>query len=164
VRAIPLLRKILGALFAILGTYYCVHSAATLVRLPRVTTRWVQASGDPDFKYDYGLFLMLIAIGAVAVATFGLRSAVKGVAAARGQRQSWLALALGAPILHTFWLLFRIIGTGELGRAAQATAIRYDEIRFTSTCLAYVAMWILMRERKTRRSSAPDLSPELTTN
>ena len=150
------LRKLLGGLLAMLGAYYCVLSLLTLVRLPSVTTRWIQASGDPDFKYDYGLFLMLIATGAVLVGVFGLRTAVKGAAAVRGRQQSWLALAIGAPILHAFWLLYRVIGTGELDRAAQTTAIRHDEIQYVTVCLAYVAMWILMR--RPTDSTSPDPS------
>jgi hypothetical protein len=66
-----IIRKTLGALFAILGTYYWILSVLTLATLPSVTMRWVQRSGDPDFKYDYGIFTVLIAVGAVVVGAFG---------------------------------------------------------------------------------------------
>jgi hypothetical protein len=160
------LRKVLGALLAMLGAYYCVLSLFTLARLPAVTTRWVQASGDPDFKYDYGLFLMLIGSGAVWAGIFGLRSASKGVAAARGQRESWLALAIGAPFLHWFWFLFRLVGTGQLDRTAASAATRYHAARFAIICLAYLAMWLVMRRPRGRTSpdqAAPaPSSPALT--
>jgi hypothetical protein len=142
-----IIRRTLGGLFALLGMYYCVLSILTLARLPSVTTRWVQRSGDPDFKYDYQMFMLWIAIGAVLVGAFGGASAVKGVAAARGARDSWVALAFGAPLLHWFWFLYRIVGNGVLDRAAHASALRQDELRFGAICLAYLVMWIIMRPR-----------------
>ena len=63
-----LIRKMLGALFAVLGTYYCALAGFTLLRLPSVTRQWIEQSGDPDFHYDYSLFMMLTALGAALVA------------------------------------------------------------------------------------------------
>jgi hypothetical protein len=142
-----IIRRTLGGLFALLGLYYCVLSALTLARLPSVTTRWIQRSGDPDFKADYPVFMVWIAIGALLVGAFGCASAVKGVAAARGARDSWLALALGSPLLHWFWFLYRTVGNGVLERAAQASAQRHNGLRFGAICLAYLVMWILVRPR-----------------
>jgi hypothetical protein len=154
------IRRILGGLFAVIGTYYCVLSALTLVRLPRVTARWIERSGDPDFKYDYDLFTMWIAVGAVLVGAFGFRTALRGIAAARGGRDSWLALAIGAPFLHWFWFLYRTIGNGVLDRGAQAIALRNDGLRFGAICIAYVVVWLVMRDRNpARRPSSNWMRP-----
>ena len=140
-----IIRKSLGGLFALLGMYYGVLSVLTLARLPSVTARWIQRSGDPDFKYDYRMFMLWIAVAAVLVGAFGCITAVKGVAAARGARDSWLALAIGAPLLHWFWFLYRTVGNGVLERAAQATALRHNGLRFGAICVTYLVMWIIMR-------------------
>jgi hypothetical protein len=129
-----------------------------LVRLPNVTARWIQRSGDPDFKYDDHMFMLWIAVGAVLVGVFGYRTALKGLAAARGSRDSWLALAIGAPILHWFWFLYRTIGSGVLDPAAQASAQRNNGLRFGTICMAYLAMWIVMRYRNSaNRPASPGL-------
>jgi hypothetical protein len=157
-----IIRRILGSLFALLGTYYCVLSVLTLVRLPSVTARWIQQSGDPDFKYDYQMFMLWIAVGAVLVGMFGFSTAVKGVVAARGGRGSWLVLAIAAPFLHWFWFLYRIVGSGVLDRWAQAGALRSDGLRFGAICGTYVAMWIIMRYRNPARRPT-DNRPQPTT-
>ena len=138
-------RRTLGTLFSMLGTYYCILSALTLARLPSVTADWIVRSGDPDFKHDARLFMVLIAVGAVLTGAFGYRSVVKGIRAARGERESWLGLALSAPLLHWCWFLFRRIATGALDREAQEMAMRINALWFGAICLAYVVMWIVMR-------------------
>jgi hypothetical protein len=142
-----IIRRTLGGLFATLGMYYCVLSVLTLVRLPSVTAHWIQRSGDPDFKYDYSIFMLWIAVGAVLVGVFGYRTAVKGVAAIHGSRDTWLGLAIAAPFLHWFWFLYRTVGNGVLDRAAQAAAQRHNGLRFGTICIAYLVMWIVMRDR-----------------
>ena len=87
-------RKGLGVVFTVVGAYYCALSAFTLVRLPTVTTRWIQRSGDPDFQYDYAIFMIVTALGAALVGVLGLRTAIQGVGAARGRRGSSLGLAM----------------------------------------------------------------------
>jgi hypothetical protein len=158
-----IVRGTLGTLFAILGTYYCMLSVLTLARLPRITADWIARSGDPDFKHDYSVFMAWIAVGAVLAGSFGYRSVVKGIRAARGQRESWLGLALGAPLLHWCWFLFRRIGTGVLDREAQEMAMRNDALWFGAICLAYVVMWIVMRrgDTATARPAAAWTSPEI---
>jgi hypothetical protein len=148
------IRKALGGLLSLLGVYYCVVSVRTLLRLPNITERWIQLSGDPDFKYDYGMFLTWIGTGAVLVGVLGFRTAVKGVAAAQGRGDSWLWLAISALSLHWFWFLYRTIGTGLLGREAQAIAQRENAIRFGTICTAYLLMWIIMRGRQAASRSA----------
>jgi hypothetical protein len=153
------IRKTLGALFAILGAYYCVLSVLTLATLPGVTAQWIQRSGDPDFKYDYRTFMVWIAVGTVLVGAFGCRTTIKGIMAARGRRESWLALAIGAPLLHWFWFLYRTIGTGVLDREARALAIRNNGVWFGSICVAYLAMWIVMRRGASARRLTNRMHP-----
>jgi len=142
------IRRTLGTLFAILGAFYGILSALTLLRLSTVTDRWIQLSGDPDFNYDRGMFMMWIGVGAVLVGALGFGTAAKGLAAARGDRNSWLGLAIGSLVLHWFWFLYRTIGTGLLDRGAQAIARRDNVIRFGGICAAYFVMWIITRQRQ----------------
>lgn len=151
-----IIRKTLGGLFAVLGTYYCILSVRTLATLPDVTAQWVQRSGDPDFPPDYETFKTWIAVGASLVGVFGCRSAVKGVMAARGRRESWLALAIGAPLLHWVWFLYRSIGYGVLDPVARANAMRNSGVWFGTICLAYVAMYVFMRHGGSARPSPND--------
>ena len=81
-------RKGLGALFALLGAYYCVVGGAVLVQRPSVTSRWIERSGDRDFRLDYDLFLKLSGVGAALILLLGWRTVVRGLATARGQRPS----------------------------------------------------------------------------
>lgn len=154
------MRKTMGVLFVMLGAYYCVLSVFTLVTLSSVTTTWIERSGDRDFKHDYRIFMACIAVGAMLVGVFGYRTVIKGISAARGRRESWLALAIGAPLLHWFWFLFRIIGNGVLDRNAQASAMRANGLQLGAICLAYVAMWLLMRRgHATKHSTTNNLHP-----
>jgi hypothetical protein len=139
------IRKSLGALFAALGVYYCALGGFTLLRLPAVTTQWIQQSGDPDFHYDYGFFMMLTALGAASVAVLGWRTVVQGVATARGRRASWLALAISALPLHSVWFLHRTIGAGLLDRPDQIVVQESAAIQFASVCVGYVLMLLLTR-------------------
>ena len=141
------IRRALGGVFAVLGAYYCIVSVRTLATLPRVTARWIERSGDPDFKYDYGTFMVWLAIGALLLGLFGYRTATKGVRAALGGRESWLAIAIGAPFLHWFWFLYRHVGNGLLDREAHRIANRRNLTGFAVICLAYVVMWVVMRRR-----------------
>jgi hypothetical protein len=146
-----LVRKTLGGLLALLGAYYCIVSLVTLTRLPSVTTRWIERSNDPDFRYDYGTFLWWIGAGAVLVGVFGYLSIVKGIRTARGSHESWLGLAIGAPVLHWFWLMYRFIDNGVLGREAALAAMRSSGIVFGAICAAYIVMAMLMWSRDSAR-------------
>jgi hypothetical protein len=149
-----MIRRTLGGLFAILGGYYCVLSVRTLANLHTITARWIERSGDPEFKYDYYNFAGLITVGALLVGVLGYRTAVKGTRAALGRRESWLALAIGAPLLHWCWFLYRTVGNATLPGHAQLIANRTTLARFGLICLAYVVMWLVMR----RRNSATGLA------
>ena len=140
------IRRTLGGLFIVLGAYYGVISVRTLLRLPSVTKRWIHLSGDPDFKYDEGVFIVWIGVGAVFVGILGFTTVLKGMAAVRGRRDSWLWVALAALPLHWFWFLYRTIAGGLLGREGQAIARQDNAIRFGLICLAYLVMWMIMRQ------------------
>ena len=139
------IRRALGAVFTVLGVYYCALAGLVLVRLPSVTQRWIEQSGDPDFKYDYGSFMMLTALGATFVAVLGWRTAVKGVATAGGRHPSWLGLAVAAVPLHWFWFLHRIIGFGLLDREGRIMAQRNTAIQFGCVCIGYLLLWLMSR-------------------
>lgn len=139
------IRKALGAVFAVLGAYYCFLGVFILARLPDVTRRWIEQSGDPDFRGDYGPFMMLGALGATSIGALGWRTLVKGVATARGQHVSWLGPAIAAMPLHWLWFLHRIIGAGVLGRDGRMAAQRSAAIQFGITCIGYVLLWVITR-------------------
>ncbi len=139
------IRKALGALFAVLGVYYCALGVFTLARLPVVTRQWVERSGDPEFKYDYGLFLMFSALGAASIAALGCRTVVKGLATARSRHVSWLGPAIAALPLHWFWFLYRSIGGGVLDREGQMAAQRSTAIQFGIVCIGYIVLWLINR-------------------
>jgi|SRR5215471_1704192 len=147
------IKKILGALFAVVGAYYCAVGVLTLTRVSDVTTQWVRQSGDPDFKYDYGTFLALSAFGAVSIAVLGSFTVVKGVATARGRQASWLGPAIAALPLHGVWFLYRSIGAGLLSRHDQIVVQRDTAIQFGAVCIGYVALWLITR-RPNRRDPA----------
>ena len=139
------IRRALGALFTLLGSYYCALGIFTLVRLPRVTRQWIELSGDPDFKYDYLLFMMLSALGATSIAVLGWRTVVKGLATARGRQVSWLGPAIAALPLHWFWFLYRTIGAGVLDREGQIVTQRNAAIQFGIVCAGYLLLWLINR-------------------
>jgi hypothetical protein len=139
------IRKTLGGLFAILGAYYCTLSVLTLTRLPSVTSSWVHRSGDPDFRYDYPVFLIWTAVGGIVLGGFGWRTIVNGTRAARGCRGSWLGLAIAAPLLHWIWFMYRTVGNGVLDRETQLIAMRNNGIWFGAICVAYIAMVVITR-------------------
>lgn len=138
-------RKVLGALFTVLGAYYCALGVLTLVRLPDVTKQWIERSGDPDFTYDYGLFMMLSGVGATLIAVLGWRTVVQGVATGRGRHASWLGPAIGALPLHWFWFLYRVIGSGTLDRQNRVLAQRNTAIQFGIVCIGYLLLWLMNR-------------------
>lgn len=149
-RAMDGIRRVLGALFAGIGLYYCALAVWTLVRLPAVTRSWIDRSGDPDFIHDYETFLVLSALGAVAIAALGWLTVVRGVATALGRRVSWLGPALAALPLHWFWFIDRGIGAGALDR--QATQ-RAAAIQFGTVCAGYLLLWFIQSSVDSRRAA-----------
>jgi hypothetical protein len=139
------MRKALGALFTVLGAYYCALGVFTLVWLPDVTRRWIERSGDPEFEYDYGVFMLLSGVGATLIAVLGWRTGAKGVATARGRHASWLGPAIAALPLHWFWFLYRVIGSGMLDRHDRIVAQRNTAIQFAIVCVGYLLLWLVNR-------------------
>ena len=145
------IRKPLGALFALVGAYYCALGLFILTRLPAVTRQWVDLSGDPDFTLDYRSFVLLSALGAISIAWLGWSTVAKALATMRGQRVSWMWPAIAAVPLHWFWFLYRIIGAGALGRDAQLAVQRDAALQFGIVCAGYIALWVLNRRSIPRR-------------
>jgi hypothetical protein len=48
-----MLRRTVAAALALLGAYYAVSEVITLASLPSVTHRWIELSGDADFRFDF---------------------------------------------------------------------------------------------------------------
>jgi len=153
------IRKALGALFTALGAYYCGLGIVTLAQLPAVTRQWIERSGDPDFKYDYGLFMMLSAFGATSIAALGWRTVVKGLATARGRQVSWLGPAVAALPLHLFWFLYRKIGAGVLDDQGRIIAQRNAAIQFGIVCAGYLLLWLINRRPSPNRPANIGLQP-----
>jgi hypothetical protein len=149
------MRKTLGGLYTVLGLYYCVLGVLKLMRLPGVTREWIERSGDPDFQYDYGLFMMLSGVGATLIAVLGWRTVVKGVATAAGRQESWLGPAIAALPLHWFWFLYRVIDGGMLDPHVRAVAQRNTAIQFGTVCLGYLLLWLSNRNRNGPADIAP---------
>jgi hypothetical protein len=138
-------RRALGALFAILGAYYCAIGGSVLFRLPSVTNRWIEGSGDSDFRLDYDLFVALSGVGAALILVLGWRTVVLGVATARARYPSWSRLAVAALPLHFVWWMYRVVGSGSLGRDGIA-AERFDSaVQFGVICAGYLLLWGMNR-------------------
>jgi hypothetical protein len=141
-------RKILAIALALLGAQYVVRASATLIALPDVTARWIQLSGDPDFKFDYNLFAICIGVGAAAVLTMGLATAALGIAEAAGREvrnRYWIALAIAAPLIHFPWFLYRRIALGTLPRGQVEIALQPVAVRFAVITAVYMLAWAVMR-------------------
>jgi hypothetical protein len=147
VRLVVTARRVGGAAFAVVGALYVWRGTLALMRLRPVVEHWTQSSGDPDFRYDTNTFIAYVGAGALSVAALGAATVWNGVAAARGRHSRWLALAIAALPIHWFWWMYRIIGTGALGRAAHDAARRDTAVQFGIVCAAYWVMWVLTRSR-----------------
>lgn len=139
------IRRTLGALFAILGAYYCAVGGSVLVRLPSVTNRWIERSGDADFRLGYDLFVALGGVGAALILVLGWRSIVQGLATASGGRPSWSWLAISAVPLHFVWWMYRVVGSGALGRDGIAAERFSSAVQFGVVCVSYLLLWGMNR-------------------
>ena len=152
------LRMVMAISLAVLGVYYALLGTSTLLNLTDVTWRWIRLSGDPDFKFDFELFRMFIALGALGISVLGLATVACGAVTASGRGVApgyWAALAMAALFLHVPWFLYRVVGTGL--RTDSATEIRAVAIRFAAVCMAYVFAWALTRRESVGRIAAHDL-------
>jgi hypothetical protein len=139
-------RKILGALFAVLGVYYCALGGVVLVRIPSVTRQWIERSGDSDFRFDYDFFVRLSGLGAALILLLGWRTVVLGLATARGRCPSWFWLAISAAPLHFAWWLYRVVGGGGPGRDGIAAERLSSGVQFGLVCVGYLLLWGMSRQ------------------
>jgi hypothetical protein len=148
-----MLRRIFAVALVVLGVYYAGRGCITLLRLPAVTHRWIELSGDPDFRLDYQMFLMLIGAGAVMVALLGTVTAWRALRMARADDVRWGALTVAAPLIHVPWLIYRAIATGApVSPSLQASAsLRMFAMRSVVVCVAYVIAWALTRRQRLSR-------------
>jgi hypothetical protein len=147
VQVIAVTRRVLGGLFAILGVVYVERGALALFHLREVVDRWTRVSGDPDFRLDMEAFMAYVGAGAVSVVLLGAATAWNGVAAARGLRSRWLALAIAALPIHWLWLVYRIVGAGRLERSLHDALGRDNAVQFGLVCASYWIMWLLAAAR-----------------
>jgi len=139
------IRRTLGALFALLGVYDAALGAIVLVSLPSVTRTWIERSGDADFRLDYDFFVALSGVGAALILVFGWRTVILGIATARGRIPSWSWLATLAVPLHFVWWVYRVVGSGALGRDGIADERLSSGIQFAVVCAGYLLLWGLNR-------------------
>jgi hypothetical protein len=155
-----ILRTVVVLCLAMLGVYYAVLGTTTLLNLTDVTWRWIQLSGDSDFRFDFNPFMTAIGLGALGVSLLGLGTTVCGMSSAAGRPVSsvyWGALAVAALFVHAPWFLYRIVATGRMSRSDATAGIQAVAIRFAVVCLAYALAWALTRRDSAGRIAALDL-------
>ena len=148
-----MLRRTLAVGLAVLGAYYAIIGSITLLNLPAVTHRWIELSRDPDFRFDFPIWFVLIGSGAVMVALLGIVTTVRAIRMTRDEDVRWGALALVAPVIHFPWFVYRAIATGApVFPAFQSSpALRIFALRCAVVCAAYVVVWALTRYPHTTR-------------
>jgi hypothetical protein len=147
------LRKAVISCLALLGAYYCVRGLTILMNLQQVTAQWVVASGDPDFRLDFGSFMVMIGAGAVAVVSLGLTTAIGSVRATIGRpprTRFWVALALASVLIQIPWFLYRVINTGTMARADAARELRLVAWRFAGITMLYLLGLLAARYARPR--------------
>ena len=151
------LRIILAISLAVLGAYYTALGTVTLFDLSHATTQWIELSGDPDFKFDFGFFRMCIGIGALAVSLLGIATttcAVGTMIGRRGAFKYWVVLAIAAPVIHFPWFFYKVISTGALPRSDAALSTRAVGFRFLVICIAYILACVLTRRDSVTRTAS----------
>ena len=124
-----------------------------LFNLSDTTTRWVLASGDPDFIDDFDKFAFAIGVGAVFFVLFGCATAVGAIAINLGRSWSaryWLGLVVAALAIHIPWLVYHRINAGNLDQAAASTQRFLVSSAFVVICTAYVLVWMSARRQSLR--------------
>jgi hypothetical protein len=146
-------RRVLGAALAVIGMFYATRGAMTLASLPSVTHRWIELSGDIDFRSDFQTFQLMIGTGAALVTLLGVATVLRAVRMLLGHPVRWGVLAAAAPFLHLPWLMYRAIGTGAAVFPAleRSPALRLFAMRCAVVCAAYVVAWALTRYPHTTR-------------
>lgn len=143
------LRRLVLVVLAGIGAYYTALGAFTLVTLPSVTSRWIELSRDPDFKYDYWLFLQMIGFGALAVGLLGAFTVTEAIRTLRSRGPAaWAFLAVTVALLHIPWFFYRLIATG--GRESAKAEMLMFAARGGVITLMYVLAWLLSRRGSMR--------------
>ena len=129
------------------AVYYVYRGAATLSDLGSVTDRWIERSGDADFRHDRGMFVFWIGAGAAALCALGVATTIAAWRTVQGRYpyRAWFGLALAAPALHVPWLVYRAIGTSGPTLPGTPNPVQPVGIRFLLICVAYFCMWALTR-------------------
>ena len=151
-RRMLMLRCTLVAALAVIGLYYAARGAMTLLSLPAVTHRWIELSGDIDFRSDFQSFQLMIGTGAAMVTLLGVVTVLGALRMLLGQQVRWGVVAVAAPILHVPWLMYRAIGTGApvLPALERSPALRVFATRCVVVCVAYMLAWALTRYQSLR--------------
>lgn len=147
-----ILRRTLAAALAVLGVYYTARGAITLAELSSVTHRWIELSGDRDFRYDFEQFRLLIGTGAALVTLLGVITVWRALRMLLGRPVRWGVVVVAAPFLHAPWLMYRAIGTGApVFPALHASpALRVFAMRCVIVCATYMVAWALTRDHTMR--------------
>jgi len=141
------LRRTLAVGLAVLGAYYTFIGAITLANLPSVTHRWIELSGDVDFRADFGSFQVMIGTGAALVTLLGIVTVLRAMRMLRGHQVRWGVVAVAAPFLHVPWLMYRAIGTGApvFPALAASPTLRLFAARCVVVCATYALAWVVTR-------------------
>jgi hypothetical protein len=134
-------RRVIVALLAIVGAYYAFAGSVTLLTISDVTRRWVEHSGDPDFRFDFDQFRFLIVSGAAIWLVLGVATVLCSVRTLAGnpvKHGYWAALAALAVVVHIPWMIYKIISTGVLPRPEAGSVVRAAGFRFAAVALLYV--------------------------
>ena len=142
-----MLRRTLAVGLAVLGAYYTIIGAIALLNLSAVTHRWVELSGDVDFRADFQAFEVMIGTGVALVTLLGIVTVLRAMRMLLGHQVRWGVVAVAAPFLHGPWLMYRAIGTGApvFPALAVSPALRLFATRCVVVCAAYALAWVLTR-------------------
>lgn len=147
-------RAVTVALLA-LGLYDAVMGPVSLLHVSDVTARWIERSGDFDFKYDVDLFTALIAAGSVALTGLGLATPVRAYRDLAGQPPrypEWGGLFVASVLVHVPVFFYKVISGGTLGPDGFPFHVVTTADRFLVTCALYgVVWWCAVRDARTRR-------------
>jgi hypothetical protein len=149
------LRRTLAVGLAVLGAYYTIMGTIVLLNLSAVTHRWIELSGDVDFRADFQVFQVMIGTGAAMVTLLGVVTVWRAMRMLLGHQVRWGVVAVAAQFLHVPWLMYRAIGTGApvFPALAASPALRLFATRSVVVCAAYALAWVVTRSSVARLSS-----------
>ena len=143
-----MLRKGLTFALLALGLYYTGLGTVSLLTVSEVTARWIERSGDPDFRYDVRVFTALIAVGSVALTVLGCATAVRAYRQLTGQAPTFASTGWGvlfgvAVLVHVPAFFYKVIAGGTLGPDGFPSHVVTTAGRFLLTCVLYGTVWAL---------------------